>query len=111
MFKIHRLVGIYFIENINNYKEIDHINRNSLDNRVENLRWATRSQNTANRVKFKNSSSIYKGVSFYKPSNKWNSYICKDNKLKHLGRFNTELEAFDCRQKYILENQLTEFYN
>ena len=111
MFKIHRLVGIYFIENINNYKEIDHINRNSLDNRVENLRWATRSQNTANRVKFKNSSSIYKGVSFYKPSNKWCSRIRIDYKTTSLGYFNTEIEAYNSRKNYIINNHLEQFYN
>jgi hypothetical protein len=111
MFKIHRLVGIYFIENINNYETIDHINLNKLDNRVENLRWATRSQNQANRGKRQNTTSQFIGVSFYKPSNKWYSQIKKDNKTKNLGRFNTEIEAFDCRQNYIINNHLAEFYN
>jgi hypothetical protein len=111
-FDIHRLVGIAFIENINNYKEIDHINRDKLDNCVDNLRWATRSQNSANRGKFKNTSSIYKGVYFYKRDNKWSSYIKeKDKKQKNLGRFHTELEASECRQKYIIEYNLQEFYN
>jgi len=110
-FKIHRLVGLHFIENVNNYETIDHINRNSLDNSVENLRWVSRSQNQANRGKFKNSSSIYKGVSFHKRDNKWFSKITIDKKLKYLGYFSTELEAFECRQKYILDKNLTEFYN
>jgi hypothetical protein len=112
MFKIHRLVGIYFIENINDYKEIDHINRNSLDNRIENLRWVSRSQNKANRGKFKNATSIYIGVSFDKDRNKWRSCIKeKDKKRKYFGYFNTELEAFVARQNYILNNNLAEFYN
>jgi hypothetical protein len=111
-FSIHRLIGIYFIENVNNCKEIDHINRNSLDNRIENLRWATRSQNQANGGKRQNTSSIYIGVCFHKPSNKWCSNIKeKDNKQKHLGLFNTEIEAYNCRQNYILNNNLAEFYN
>ena len=111
MFSIHRLMGIAFIENVNNCGEIDHINRNSLDNRLDNLRWVSSSQNKANRGKFKNTSSTFIGVSFHKRYNKWSSYIIIDYKNKHLGRFNTEIEAFDCRQKYILENNLQEFYN
>ena len=110
-FNIHKLMGIAFIENINNCGEIDHINRNSLDNRVDNLRWVSRSQNQANGGKRQNKSSIYKGVSFHKASNKWLSQITIDKKQKNLGYFLTEIEAFDCRQKYIIENQLTEFYN
>ena len=111
MFRIHRLVGIYFIENINNCGEIDHINLNKLDNCVDNLRWATHSQNNANRGKFKNSTSIYKGVSFDKVRDKWISQIQKDNKNKNLGRFKTEIEAYNFRQKYILDKNLQEFYN
>jgi hypothetical protein len=111
MFYIHRLIGIAFLENCNDCKEIDHINRNNTDNRVENLRWATRSQQVANRGKFKNKSSTFIGVSFDKTNNKWLSQIRINNKNKNLGRFNTELEAFECRQKYIIEYNLQEFYN
>jgi hypothetical protein len=112
MFKIHRLVGIYFIENVNNYETIDHISRDKLDNRVCNLRWANRSQQQANRGKFKNATSIYIGVHFDKDRNKWRSYIKeKDKKLKHLGYFKTEIEAYNFRQNYILNNNLAEFYN
>jgi hypothetical protein len=110
-FKIHRLVGIAFIENVNNYETIDHQNINKLDNRVENLRWANRSQQVANRGKFKNKTSIYKGVSFNKKSNKWKSQITINKKLKYLGSFNTEIEAFECRKNYILDKNLQEFYN
>lgn len=47
-FTIHRLVMTTFVENPNNYSDIDHINRNSLDNRIENLRWCTRKMNMEN---------------------------------------------------------------
>lgn len=39
---IHRLVALAFIPNPDNKPEIDHINTNRMDNRVENLQWATR---------------------------------------------------------------------
>lgn len=45
---VHRIVAFAFLPNPNGYPEIDHINRNGLDNRVDNLRWCTRKMNMAN---------------------------------------------------------------
>lgn len=42
---VHRLVASAWIKNPDNFPEIDHINKNVRDNRVENLRWCTRKQN------------------------------------------------------------------
>jgi hypothetical protein len=47
-FLTHRLVASAFIENTADLKEIDHINRMKTDNRVENLRWVSRSENMFN---------------------------------------------------------------
>ena len=51
-FGVHRLVAMHYLDNPNNYNEVDHINRNKADNRLENLRWANRSMNMKNRRKF-----------------------------------------------------------
>jgi len=52
---------------------IDHINNDPLDNRMENLRFASRSQNAHNKTKSQGKSSKYIGVS--KKKNKWEARI------------------------------------
>ena len=47
-FRVHRLIAETFIPNPENKPHVDHINRNPADNRVENLRWVTRSENMRN---------------------------------------------------------------
>lgn len=45
MYQVHRLVALTFIPNPKNLEQIDHINQNTKDNRVENLRWVSQSEN------------------------------------------------------------------
>lgn len=61
---IHRLVAQSFIENPNNYEEINHIDENKTNNNVVNLEWCTRKQNMAHgncrqRIIESNSKPIY----------------------------------------------------
>jgi hypothetical protein len=73
---------------------LDHINRDGLDNRISNLRLASRSQNGANSRK--HSSNPYKGV-FPLPSGRWRAIIStrKEGKkhIIHLGSFDTPEQA------------------
>jgi hypothetical protein len=48
-YKIHRLVAMYHLENPENKPQIDHIDRNRSNNSIQNLRWATRSENQLNK--------------------------------------------------------------
>lgn len=47
-FQVHRLVAETFISNPNNKPQVDHINRVRDDNRIENLRWVSMSENSNN---------------------------------------------------------------
>ena len=54
-FLIHRLIALAYLPNPDNKLFIDHINRNTKDNRIDNLRWVTRSENDRNRSCHSNS--------------------------------------------------------
>lgn len=71
--------------------QVDHINHNTLDNRRENLRLCTHTQNNQNAKKKGYSKNKYKGIT--KQDNKWIARIRYKGKNLYLGRFKTEEEA------------------
>ena len=85
--------------------DVDHKDTNKLNNsRKNNLRFATFSQNQANRSKPKGKySSIYKGVTFNKREKRWKASLTKDGEFKHLGCFNSEIEAAKAYNKAAIE--------
>lgn len=48
--EIHRLVAITYIENLDMSNQVDHIDRNRLNNNISNLRWLSKEDNLKNRV-------------------------------------------------------------
>jgi hypothetical protein len=109
--RIHQLVASAFIENISNYNQVDHIDKKVVNNNVTNLRWVSHSQNQINRSRFKNAKNKYLGVSYHKLYNKWRTRISVNNKRISLGSYATEEEGALAYNKYILDNNLQEFYN
>lgn len=88
----HRLIFLYHYNYLPKY--IDHIDGNPSNNKIENLREITLSQNNMNqKVQKRDKSSQYKGVSYNKLRNKWASYIKINNKQIHLGYFKSEIDA------------------
>lgn len=74
---------------------VDHINGNGLDNRRENLRLATHSQNGMNRGKQSNNTSGFKGVSLERKTGKWVAHISRNGEYIRLGTFADRIQAYE----------------
>jgi hypothetical protein len=81
-------------------KYVDHIDNNPLNNKIENLRECTFSQNKCNTPKYKNNTSGEKGVSWSKDRNKWVASVQYLNKKIYVGRYvNFEDAKYAVREK------------
>ncbi len=100
VFGVHRLVAIEFIPNPENKPFVDHIDNDKANNNVNNLRWATITENNRNKVLSSRNTSGVKGVCWNKKHKKWYAGIKIDGKNKHLGSFNTLEEAKQARQNF-----------
>lgn len=78
--------------------QVDHVNHNRLDNREENLRIVTRSQNSINRKVQSNNKSGRVGVTWNREHGKWHSYIGIRRKHVHLGWFDSFTDAIKARE-------------
>ena len=90
-YKEHQLIFIFHKGYLP--KEIDHKNLDKSNSRIENLREATRSQNKANTLKYKNNKSGHKGVCWHRRDKTYRSQITVNRKVKHLGCFDDPIEA------------------
>jgi len=73
--------------------DVDHINGNKLDNRVDNLREVSRSQNMSNVGMQKNNKSGFIGVFWAAREEKWQAVVAYKKKNISLGRFDCPMEA------------------
>ena len=83
--------------------ETDHINRDCLDNRRENLRACNGSQNRMNTSIPITNKSGYKGVVWNASRKKWQAQIGINYRRKYLGLYNTASAASDAYNKAALE--------
>lgn len=74
-------------------KFIDHIDLNKKNNKINNLRLATRANNCQNHARRIDSNSSIKGVTWHVRLNKWQARVQIDNKRVHLGYFHNLMDA------------------
>lgn len=98
LIRMHRLVV-----GASEGQKVDHINRNTLDNRKSNLRFVTQSQNMMNATIRKTNRSGFKGVCFVSREKKWLATIWKDGKQTWLGYFKDKEDAAQAYNKAALE--------
>lgn len=67
--------------------DLDHVDRNKLNNKIENLRLCTRPQNVVNSKARSDNKSGYKGVVWHRASNKWQAQTMVKGKRIHIGLF------------------------
>ena len=92
--RVHRLIAKTFLKDYSEDLEVDHIDRCSTNNSLDNLRMVTRSENQQN--------NNAKGYSWYERTQKWRAQIKINGKLIHIGYYDTEEEA---REAYLLGKQ------
>ena len=92
--KVSRLVAKEFLYNPDNKPWVDHIDHNTTNDCVNNLRWVTQSENSMNSKKqVRVTHSQYKGVSLDKRRQRWTAQLRKDGCLNNLGLFDSEEDA------------------
>lgn len=101
-YRAHRLVWFY-VNGVWPTGEVDHANGVRSDNRIDNLRDATRSQNQANAARRKDNLSGYKGVRYHKATKKWMARIRHQHRSIYLGLFNSPEAASGAYKNAALE--------
>ena len=94
----HRLAWLY-VKGAWPNGDLDHIDGDKLNNKISNLREATRKQNMQNVKNHKHNTSGFKGVAWHNQRNKWRAYIFDDYRQIHLGLFDSIHAAVEARKQ------------
>ncbi len=98
----HKTELARFILNYNGVLDVDHIDRNGLNNQKYNLRPVTRSINARNSGRSLHDVPQLKGVYWNNNSEKWVARVYVNKKPVHLGRFKTVEEAVAAQANFLL---------
>lgn len=102
LYPSHRIIWLLFYGSWPT-KQIDHINRDKKDNRIENLRECSQQENSRN-VKTKGGVSRYKGVHWDSKKKIWSAGAKMNYKTIYLGYFKDEEDAAKAYDKFAVEN-------
>ena len=97
-YQAHRLAWMY-IHGAFPLKQLDHVNHEKTDNRLNNLREVTQRENSKNQALRKTNTSGVNGISWNKQRNKWGASIATKDGKKHLGLFTVKKDAIVAREK------------
>lgn len=92
MYFTHRIIWLWNFGELPEF--IDHLDRDRMNNRLDNLRTATKQQNNHNHGLHGNNSTGFPGVSWHKPAKKYKAEISINNKNLYLGLFAAAEDAF-----------------
>jgi len=98
---LHRVMAEMWVKNPHNNPVVDHINRDPLDNRVENLRWASILLNILNRSRT--------GQYFYVSYHKTNRHFRATVRGKHVHTSQSEIESAKAADAYIIKNGMVDY--
>jgi hypothetical protein len=103
MYKRHRIIYALLIKDPGDF-EIDHVNGQPGDDRIENLRLADRKQNMYNTRRYSNGKSGHKGVCWHRVTSRWVAQIrLPEGRVKHLGLFTSKDDAIAAYRQAALE--------
>ncbi len=93
-YSVHVLMALTFVPNPEGLPTVDHIDRNTRNNHIWNLRWASHSQQQANKgLRNIVKSSQFKGVTWDSKRELWCACVTREGKRYKLGRYEDEAQA------------------
>ncbi len=100
IYVVHRLIWKWWYGY--DPEEIDHLNGDKQDNRIDNLRNVNTQANNRNRPKQNNNTSGFTGVNWHKQSGKWRARVAIEKAI-HIGSYDTPQEAKEARDEFLKE--------